>query len=69
MHVVMMDLFKLQIQTVVYMFLSILFVFITIISLNEFLSYVLWTPLDFNIICYYKSVLNVFSRLLIIIVT
>jgi hypothetical protein len=69
MHVVMMDLFKLQGQTIVYMFLSILFVFITIISLNEFLLYVLWILLDFNIICYYKNALNAFLQLLIIIVT
>jgi hypothetical protein len=69
MHVVMTVLFKLQWQTIVYMFLSILFVFITIINLNKFLSYVFWIPLYFNIISYYKNALNVFLKLLIIIVT
>jgi len=38
---------------------NILFVFITLISLNEYLPYALEIILDFTNICYHKNVLIV----------
>lgn len=40
---------------------NILFVFITLIGLNEYLPYALGITLDFTNICHYKNVLNVFQ--------